>query len=37
MLRPMDRNARFLMIFLIVAILSIGCFIAFVFLRSSMG
>jgi hypothetical protein len=33
----MDNNAWFLMILLIVAILSIGCFIAFIFLRGIVG
>ena len=33
----MDNNAWLLIILIIVAILSIGCFIAFIFLRCSVG
>ena len=33
----MDNNAWLLIILIIVAILSIGCFIAFIFLRGSVG
>jgi hypothetical protein len=32
-----DANAWFLVLLLIVAILSIGCFIAFIFLRGIVG
>ena len=32
-----DNNAWLLILLLIVAILSIGCFIAFIFLRGSVG